>query len=156
MNTIRCSGRTAAVIAVVSFVCGSLPAGSPKAAPAADPIGNWLTESGAATVRVANCGAELCGSIVALKEPNDPATGRPKTDKNNPDAAKRSRPLIGVQIVLGMKPAGAGKWAGQVYNAEDGKTYSGNLTFTGGNSLQLQGCALGGLVCKGQTWTKTN
>jgi len=61
-----------------------------------------------------------------------------------------------VQIVLGMKPAGDGKWAGQVYNAEDGKTYSGNLTFTGGTSLQLQGCALGGLVCKGQTWTKTN
>jgi uncharacterized protein (DUF2147 family) len=69
---------------------------------------------------------------------------------------KRSRPLIGVQIVLGMKPAGDGKWTGQVYNAEDGKTYSGNLTFSGGNSLQLEGCALGGLVCKKQTWTKVN
>ena len=44
----------------------------------------------------------------------------------------------------------------QVYNAEDGKTYSGNLTFTGGNTLKLQGCALGGLICKGQTWTKAN
>jgi uncharacterized protein (DUF2147 family) len=61
-----------------------------------------------------------------------------------------------VQIVLGMKPAGTDKWTGQVYNAEDGKTYSGNLTFSGGNALQLQGCALGGLVCKGQTWTKMN
>jgi len=61
-----------------------------------------------------------------------------------------------VQIVLGMKPSGDGKWAGQVYNAEDGKTYSGNLTFTGGTSLKLEGCALGGLVCKGQTWTKAN
>ena len=66
------------------------------------------------------------------------------------------RPLIGVQIVLGMKPAGTDKWSGQVYNAEDGKTYSGNLTFSGGSSLVLQGCALGGLVCKGQTWTKAN
>jgi uncharacterized protein (DUF2147 family) len=55
-----------------------------------------------------------------------------------------------------MKPAGEGKWTGQVYNAEDGKTYSGNLTFSGGNSLQLEGCALGGLVCKKQTWTKVN
>ena len=42
------------------------------------------------------------------------------------------------------------------YRAEDGKTYSGNLTYSGGNSLQLQGYALGGLVCKGQTWTKAN
>ena len=123
---------------------------------AADPVGVWLTQTGTSRVRVADCGGALCGTIVWLKEPNDPETGKPKTDKNNSDASKRSRPLIGVQIVLGMKPAGDGKWSGQVYNAEDGKTYSGNLTFSGGNSLQLQGCALGGLVCKGQNWTKVN
>jgi uncharacterized protein (DUF2147 family) len=123
---------------------------------AADPAGMWLTQSGNSRIRLADCGGALCGTIVWLKEPNDPDTGKPKTDKNNSDASKRSRPLIGVQIVLGMKPAGTDKWSGQVYNAEDGKTYSGNLTFSGGNSLQLQGCALGGLVCKGQTWTKVN
>jgi len=123
---------------------------------AADPAGMWLTEGGKSRIRVADCGGALCGTIVWLKEPNDPDTRKPKTDKNNSDASKRSRPLIGVQIVLGMKPAGADKWSGQVYNAEDGKTYSGNLTFSGGGSLQLQGCALGGLICKGQTWTKAN
>ena len=129
---------------------------SAQSARAEEPLGNWLTQGGNSRIKIADCGGALCGTIAWLKEPNDPDTGKPKTDKNNSDAAKRSRPLIGVQIVLGMKPAGEGKWAGQVYNAEDGKTYSGNLTFTGGNSLQLQGCALGGLVCKGQTWTKTN
>jgi len=123
---------------------------------AADPAGMWLTQTGTSRIRIADCGGALCGTIVWLKEPNDPDTGKPKTDKNNSDASKRSRPLIGVQIVLGMKPAGTDKWSGQVYNAEDGKTYSGNLTFPGGNSLTLQGCALGGLVCKGQTWTKAN
>jgi uncharacterized protein (DUF2147 family) len=123
---------------------------------AADPAGVWLTQTGGSRIRIADCGGALCGTIIWLKEPNDPDTGKPKTDKNNSDSAKRSRPLIGVQIVLGMKPAGEGKWTGQVYNAEDGKTYSGNLTFPGGGSLQLQGCALGGLVCKGQTWTKVN
>ena len=123
---------------------------------AEEPVGTWLTEGGKSRIRIADCGGALCGTIAWLQEPNDPDTGKPKTDKNNSDASKRGRPLIGVQIVLAMKPAGEGKWAGQVYNAEDGKTYSGNLTFTGGNSLQLQGCALGGLVCKGQTWTKAN
>ena len=127
-----------------------------ESALAADPTGTWLTQTGTSRIRIADCGGALCGTIIWLKEPNDPDTGKPKTDKNNSDAAKRSRPLIGVQIVLGMKPAGADKWTGQVYNAEDGKTYSGNLTYSGGNSLQLQGCALGGLVCKGQTWTKVN
>lgn len=127
-----------------------------ESALAADPAGVWLTQTGMSRIRVADCGGALCGTIIWLKEPNDPETGKPKTDKNNSDASKRSRPLIGVQIVLGMKPAGDGKWSGQVYNAEDGKTYSGNLTFSGGNALQLQGCALGGLICKGQTWTKVN
>lgn len=123
---------------------------------AADPNGVWLTQTGTSRIRVADCGGALCGTIIWLKEPNDPDTGKPKTDKNNSDAAKRSRPLLGVQIVLGMKPAGTDKWSGQVYNAEDGKTYSGNLTMTGAGALTLQGCALGGLVCKGQNWTRVN
>jgi uncharacterized protein (DUF2147 family) len=127
-----------------------------ESALAADPTGVWLTQAGNSRIRVADCSGALCGTIIWLKEPNDPDTGKPKLDKNNSDASKRTRPLLGVQIVLGMKPAGADKWSGQVYNAEDGKTYSGSLTFSGGNSLQLQGCALGGLVCKGQTWTKVN
>jgi uncharacterized protein (DUF2147 family) len=121
---------------------------------AADPIGTWLTQTGGSRIRIADCGGALCGTIVWLKEPNDAETGKPKTDKNNSDASKRSRPLIGVQIVLGMKPSGTDKWSGQVYNAEDGKTYSGSLTYSGGDALQLQGCALGGLICKGQAWTK--
>jgi uncharacterized protein (DUF2147 family) len=122
---------------------------------AAEPIGTWLTEDGKATVRLANCGPALCGTIVSLKEPNDPDTGRPKTDRNNADSNLRSRPMVGVMIVLGMKPSGtANKWAGQVYNAEDGKTYSGSLTLQDANTIKLEGCILGGLVCKASTWTR--
>ncbi len=124
---------------------------------AADPNGNWLTENGAAKVHIASCGDAICGTIVSLKEPNDPATGRPKLDKNNADAGKRNRPVVGIQIVLGMKPSGTpNKWTGQVYNAEDGKTYTGNLTLQDANTIKLEGCILGGLVCKAQTWKRTS
>jgi uncharacterized protein (DUF2147 family) len=126
-------------------------------AAAGDPRGNWLTENGRAKVAIVNCGGALCGNIVALKEPNDPATGKPKTDNNNADAAKRTRSMIGIQIVIDMKPdASADKWKGQVYNAEDGKTYSGSITLVNATTLNLQGCVLGGLICKSQTWTRTN
>ena len=138
--------RAAAILSVVVF--------STSPAVAVDLVGNWLTENGRSRVRIADCGGALCGTIVWLKEPNDPDTGKPKTDKNNADAGKRARPLIGVPIVLGMKPGGADKWTGQVYNAEDGKTYSGTITAQGANALKLEGCALGGLICKGQTWTR--
>jgi uncharacterized protein (DUF2147 family) len=139
---------SAAVIAIVLSLGLAGPAG------AADPTGTWLTEGGKSQVRIASCGAALCGTLVSLREPNDPATGKPKVDRNNADTGRRTRPLLGVTIVLGMKPNGPDKWAGQVYNAEDGKTYSGYITLTSVNELKLQGCMAGGLICKSQTWTR--
>jgi uncharacterized protein (DUF2147 family) len=123
---------------------------------AADPNGTWLTETQTSRIRIANCGGQLCGTIVWLKEPIDATTQKPKLDKMNADSNMRTRPLMGVTIVIGMKPAGADKWSGQVYNAEDGKTYTGSITMLSANSLKLEGCALGGLICKGQTWTRVN
>jgi len=125
-------------------------------AAAADPTGTWSTEGGKARVRIAKCGDALCGTIVSLAEPNDPATGKPKTDRHNADASKRNRPVIGIAIVLGMKPSGTpDKWTGQVYNAEDGKTYTGSLTMQGPGTLKLEGCAMA-VFCKTQTWTRAN
>jgi uncharacterized protein (DUF2147 family) len=123
---------------------------------AADPHGVWLTEPGTSRIRIADCGGALCGTIVWLKDPNDAETQKPRLDKFNADASKRSRPLMGVTIVIGMKPAGTDKWSGQVYNAEDGKTYTGSVIMQGANALKLEGCALAGLLCKSQTWTRTN
>jgi uncharacterized protein (DUF2147 family) len=55
-----------------------------------------------------------------------------------------------------MKPSGADKWTGQIYNAKDGKTYSGSMTVQGASALKLEGCVLGGLICRSETWTRTN
>lgn len=126
-----------------------------RPARAADPLGTWYTAEKDSQVRITNCGGALCGALIWLKEPNDPATGRPKTDKNNADAAKQSRPLLGVPIVLAMKPSGPDQWSGNVYNASDGKTYTGSFTMTGPNSAELKGCVMS-IICKTQTWTRVN
>jgi uncharacterized protein (DUF2147 family) len=123
---------------------------------AADPLGTWLTGDKKGKVRIVNCGGAICGTLIWLQEPIDPDTKQPKTDKHNVDASKQGRPLLGVPIVLSMKPNGADAWEGQVYNAEDGNTYSGSFTMTSANSAQLKGCVMGGLICKAQTWTRTN
>lgn len=124
---------------------------------AADPFGNWLTGDKKGKVHIVNCGGSLCGNLVWLQEPNDPETNKPKTDKRNVDGSKRERPLLGIPIVLSMKPSGTpDKWDGQVYNAEDGNTYTGSFALTGANTADLKGCVLGGLICKTQVWTRTN
>jgi uncharacterized protein (DUF2147 family) len=137
---------SAAALAAVSFN---------RSAAAADAFGTWLTGDKEGQVRIVNCGGALCGNLVWLKEPNDPATGRPKTDKHNADASKQSRPLLGVPVVLAMKPSGPGQWSGEVYNAEDGKTYSGSFALTGSDTADLKGCVLS-ILCKSQTWTRVH
>lgn len=119
---------------------------------AADPLGTWYTEDHDSQVRISKCGSGVCGALVWLKTPND-ANGRPRTDHENADASKRNRPLLGVEIVLGMKPSGtADEWDGKVYNAKDGKTYTGSFILTGPNTAQLKGCVM--VFCKSQTWTR--
>jgi len=152
----RISCKTAFTLALLTIgLVGA--AGRISPAFAADPLGTWLTGEKDAQVRIVNCGGAICGTLVWLKEPNDPATGQPKTDKNNTDSSEQSRPLLGVAIVLSMKPSGTpGQWSGDVYNASDGRTYSGSFTMTGANTAELKGCVMGGLICKGQNWTRVN
>jgi uncharacterized protein (DUF2147 family) len=118
---------------------------------AVDPTGTWRTEEGA-TVRVSSCGGGLCATITALKEPNNPQTGKPKTDIHNVDPSKRNRPIVGVQIFTGLRPEGANKWTGQIYNPEDGKTYDANVVLENASTLRVQGCVL--FICKTKTWQR--
>ena len=62
-------------------------------AQAADPLGTWLAGDKKGKIRIVNCGGAICGNLVWLAEPNDPATNQPKLDDKNADTGKRSRPL---------------------------------------------------------------
>jgi uncharacterized protein (DUF2147 family) len=145
--------RTTAAIAV-SAIALTLILIAPSRA--ADPLGTWLTGDKKGKIRIVSCGAAICGNLIWLAEPIDPETHLPKVDKNNSNASLKTRPLLGIPIVLNMAPAGGDKWEGQVYNAEDGGTYTGSFTMSGANAAELKGCVMGGLICKGQTWTRSN
>lgn len=126
-----------------------------SAAWAGAPQGVWLSEDGGTKVRIADCGGKLCGTVIWLDEPNDAKTGKPKTDKLNPDPAKRGRPLLGLQVVQGLTPNGNGQWSGLIYNADDGRTYKASLRVPDERTAKVQGCVLA-VLCKQHTWTRTN
>lgn len=125
---------------------------APAVVHADQPLGTWLTDGGKSRVRINACGQALCGNITWLREPTD-EDGKPKTDKNNPDTGKRGRALIGTPILLGMAPDGEKRWKGSIYNPEDGKTYTAYLTTESASQLKVEGCVLGGIICRAQTWT---
>jgi len=76
-------------------------------------------------------------------------------DTNNIDPKLRDRAIVGVRMIWDAKPEGdAYSW--QLYNPQDGKTYTGKLKVLTPTTLQLSGCVFGGLICRSQTWTKAN
>lgn len=124
------------------------------AALAEAPTGKWAMTNGKVTVRVAECGAKnLCARIVGLKEPTY-KDGKKKIDRFNKNEALRNRPLMGLSLLRRMKPSGKNKWAGEIYNPDDGNIYSATLTLNG-NKMRLQGCVMG-VLCKSQTFVRLN
>ena len=115
------------------------------------PAGLWVAKDGG-KIRISPCGRGLCGFVAQTVPPKDPATGRPPTDKNNADPAKRNRPLLGVETLISMQPNGAGKWSGRLYNDDDGKIYPGHLIETGPASIRIEGCS--GSICGGDDLTR--
>ena len=80
--------------------------GTPVRAQSADSAdGIWLTQAGDAKVRVSRCGGGICGVVVWLREPIDPATGKPQVDDKNPNPALAKRPIIGLPLFSAMRPA---------------------------------------------------
>ena len=132
-----------------SWLVALMVAGLSSPVFAAEPIGDWMVADKVAVVRVAPCAPDapaLCGNIVWTKGP-------PRTDRNNPDPAKRSRSTMGMEILTGMKPTEANRWEGEIYNAEDGKNYSGRISLVSENVLRIEGCVLG-ILCGGQNWNR--
>jgi uncharacterized protein (DUF2147 family) len=129
-----------------------LAATSPAQAEA--PAGIWSMSNGKVTVRISDCGSNLCAKIVGLKEPISKIDGKPKVDRENPDPGLRKRPLIGLSILINMKPNGDGMWKGAIYNPDDGKTYSATVNHQG-NSMKVKGC-VASVFCKTNTFVRAN
>jgi hypothetical protein len=135
-------------------------------AQAADPTGTWLVAGQDAIVRIADCASlrvppersgapsgTLCGVVVWLKEPIDPATGKPRVDSLNVDPAKNGQPILGMQGIFDMRPSREPEqWEGRVYNIDDGKTYDGNVIMKSDNELYVQGCFM--MFCRGEQWVR--
>jgi uncharacterized protein (DUF2147 family) len=131
-----------------------LGASTARAQAGGDVNGIWLTQAGDAKVRVSKCGGGICGVIVWLRDPINPATGKPQVDDKNPNPSLAKRPMIGLPLFSGMPPSAPGRWSGQIYNADDGSSYASNISLLGPDSLKVEGCV--GALCGGETWSRSS
>jgi uncharacterized protein (DUF2147 family) len=112
---------------------------------ATDPIGEWMVAKGYARIKVVDCGGKLWG-VVAWEQ-------TPGIDNKNPDQTVRGRPTLGMPILIGMARSKPNQWDGQIYNSEDGHTYSANISLANPDTLKVQGCFLG-FLCGGENWSR--
>ena len=118
------------------------------------PVGVWLHENQRIKVEIAPCGDELCGKLVWFKRPND-AQGLPLVDVLNPDPALRTRPLLGLEILSGFRPAGDGTWdGGTIYNPDDGETYSALMSIQDDGSVRVRVYVFLSLFGETKIWTR--
>ena len=119
---------------------------------AEDILGLW--DAGESHVEIYSCGELLCGRIAKLDEPLD-EDGNEKLDKNNPEPALRSRPLLGMDLIAGFSRAGKRKWEdGTIYDPRDGKTYKCVMKLQRDGTLKVRGYIGVPLLGKSVEWTR--
>ncbi len=128
-----------------------------------DILGVWNNQEKDAKIEIFKCGDKYCGKIISLREPNYPSgstegmPGSPRHDNNNPDSAKRSRPIIGLQIMNGFVFAGDGIWkGGTVYDPKSGNTYRGKMRLVAPDELDLRGFVGIPLFGRSTKWSREN
>jgi uncharacterized protein (DUF2147 family) len=126
-----------------------------KAAVAADPEGVWLTEEKDAALTIGRCGDSLCGRIIWLESARD-RSGSLRLDQNNPDPRKQGTRICGLVVISGLRPSSPDRWEGNVYNPQDGKTYSGEITVLSDTALKLRAYIGLPLFGRSETWTRVN
>eukprot|EP01035_Chromulina_nebulosa_P054600 gene54600-74808_t len=104
------------------------------AAAASSPMGQWARGDGNAKVKIAKCGANICATNTWIK----PGTPSEKA---------------GDVLVMTVKPVSDSQYTGSAYDPQRKMRYKITLTLNG-NSMTTKGCVLGGLLCKGVSWSK--
>ncbi len=102
--------------------------------------GVWKTDANKSHIEIYKKDGKYFGKIIWLKEPNTP-DGKAKVDKSNPDEKLRTRSLLGLFMLKNFVYDEDYVWkGGEIYNPEDGKTYSCKMTLSkDGKNLKVRG-----------------
>lgn len=145
-------------IVTIALLLGLTLVGLPRIAIADEltPIGVWSTDGNDSHVKIEKCGTSLCGTIIWLKNPLGD-DGKPAVDSKNPDPNLRSQQLVGLKLLSGFAQTSddPNVWkGGEIYDPDDGRTYSCNLTMQDQKTLKVRGYIGFSLLGKTQIWNR--
>ena len=115
-------------------------------------LGLWYNTEKTAQIQILKSGSEFIGKITWVKNPN--SDSMPVLDKQNSDPKLRTRPVLGLAILEGLK-YGGGAWKdGEIYDPNSGKTYSCEVRLKSDKVLEVKGYLGFSFVGRTVEWTR--
>ena len=107
--------------------------------------GHWTNPKHSTVVHVTRCDGGAYCAIVLKASAKAQANARKGGTKN----------FIGTEI-LRVSPAGQNLYKGKAFDPESNMHVPATVRFVDAGTIEIQGCALFGLICKTQRWTKVD
>ena len=101
--------------------------------------GKWANPKRSVIVSVAKCGAALCGTVSWASPHN-----------------KEKGVTPGTRVLSDLKPLGDGLYRGRAIEPKRNISGSATVRQDGPNTMVVKGCAVLGLLCKEQRWTRVS
>src|SRR5262245_44297797 len=120
-----------------TILVATLLLAAPAAASAQSLEGLWANPKKSVIVKVERCGPAYCGTVSWA------------SDKN-----KEKGVALGTRVLSDLKPAGDGSYKGSALEPKRNIRGSATVRQLGPNVMVVRGCALLGLLCKDQRWTR--
>lgn len=112
----------------------------PAAAAFAEPIeGKWKNRKGTVVVQVAPCGNAHCGTVAWASAHNREEGVTP-----------------GKRVLTNLKPAGDGTYKGRAFEPKRQIAGSATVRQAGPDVMIVRACAIAGIICKEQRWTRVS
>jgi uncharacterized protein (DUF2147 family) len=118
-----------------------------------DIIGTWFTEGGKSKVEISKADGKYSGKIIWLKDPNR-EDGTVKLDRENEDESLRSRGILGLPVIQNFEWDDDEYEDGTIYDPENGKTYSCEITWKDINTLNVRGYIGFSFIGRDTVWTR--
>jgi len=107
--------------------------------------GHWTNPKRTTVVKVTECARSTYCAIVLKASAKAQANARKGGTEH----------FIGTEI-LHVSAAGKGVYKGKAFDPESNMHIPATVRFINAGTIEIQGCALFGLICKTQRWTKVN
>ncbi len=115
--------------------------------------GIWWAEEGKVKVEIYQKTDEtLAGKIVWLAKTTD-KKGNLLTDKNNPDKALRSQPMMGLEMLENIRWEN-GQWKATVYSPKRGRRVNATMKLSDSDELQVKVSMMG--MSRTRTWARAS